>query len=92
MEFQRKETYDLADLRQIVEILRAPDGCPWDREQTHHSIRNNFIEETYEAVEAIDREDAPLLQEELGDVLFQVLFHSQLEAEAGRFKIGRAHV
>ncbi len=85
MEFQRKETYDLADLRQIVEILRAPDGCPWDREQTHHSIRNNFIEETYEAVEAIDREDAPLLQEELGDVLFQVLFHSQLEAEAGRF-------
>ena len=47
MEFQRKETYDLADLRQIVEILRAPDGCPWDREQTHHSIRNNFIEETY---------------------------------------------
>lgn len=85
MEFQRKETYDLADLRQIVEILRAPGGCPWDREQTHHSIRNNFIEETYEAVEAIDREDAPLLQEELGDVLFQVLFHSQLEAEAGRF-------
>ena len=87
MEFQRKETYDLADLRQIVEILRAPDGCPWDREQTHHSIRNNFIEETYEAVEAIDREDAPLLQEELGDVLFQVLFHSQLEAEAGRFTL-----
>lgn len=83
--FQRKQRYNLADLRRILEILRAPGGCPWDREQTHRSIRNNFIEETYEAVEAIDNGNATLLQEELGDVLFQVLFHCQLEAEQGRF-------
>ena len=83
--FQRKQRYNLADLRRILEILRAPGGCPWDREQTHRSIRNNFIEETYEAVEAIDTGDTALLQEELGDVLFQVLFHCQLEAEQGHF-------
>lgn len=87
MAFQRKERYDLADMRQIVQILRAPGGCPWDREQTHRSIRNNFIEETYEAVEAIDTGDAALLQEELGDVLFQVLFHCQIEAEQGTFTL-----
>lgn len=85
MEFQRKEKYSMEDLLQIMKLLRAPDGCPWDREQTHQSIRNCFIEETYEAVEAIDTEDATLLQEELGDVLLQVLFHAQLEQEAGRF-------
>lgn len=62
-----------------------PGGCPWDREQTHQSIRNCFIEETYEAVEAIDTEDPVLLQEELGDVLLQVLFHSEIEEEEGRF-------
>lgn len=85
MDFQRKETYDLDDLLQIMKLLRAPGGCPWDREQTHKSIRNCFIEETYEAVEAIDGDDPVLLQEELGDVLLQVVFHAELEAEAGRF-------
>ena len=75
MEFQRKDKYSMDDLLEIMKILRAPGGCPWDREQTHQSIRNCFIEETYEAVEAIDTEDPVLLQEELGDVLLQVLFH-----------------
>lgn len=85
MDFQYKETYDISDLIRIMRILRAPDGCPWDRVQTHESIRQNFIEETYEAVEAIDKGDSPLLKEELGDVLMQVIFHSLMEEEAGRF-------
>ena len=73
----------MEDLLEIMRILRK--ACPWDREQTHESIRMNFIEETYEAIEAIDTQDADLLQEELGDVLLQVVFHAQMEAEAGRF-------
>ncbi len=85
MDFQRKETYTIEDLLQIVRILRSPGGCPWDREQTHQSIRACLIEETYEAVEAIDTEDTELLKEELGDVLLQVVFHADLETEAGRF-------
>lgn len=85
MDFQYKEAYDISDLIHIMRILRAPDGCPWDRVQTHESIRQNFIEETYEAVEAIDKGDSPLLKEELGDVLMQVIFHSLMEEEAGRF-------
>lgn len=85
MDFQYKETYDISDLIRIMRILRAPDGCPWDRVQTHESIRQNFIEETYEAVEAIDKGDSTLLKEELGDVLMQVIFHSLMEEEAGRF-------
>ena len=68
-----RDRYSMDDLLQIMKILRAPGGCPWDREQTHQSIRNCFIEETYEAIEAIDTEDPILLQEELGDVLLQVL-------------------
>ena len=63
MNFTEKENYNFNDLVEIVKILRAPDGCPWDREQTHKSIRSNFIEETYEAVEAIDTEDNDLLKE-----------------------------
>lgn len=86
-DFPNKETYTLDDLRTLVRILRAEDGCPWDREQTHQSIRRDFIEETYEAVEAIDRDDPVLLREELGDVLFQVLFHAQIEEENGRFTL-----
>ena len=85
MEFKKKDKYSMDDLLQIMKILRAPGGCPWDREQTHQSIRNCFIEETYEAIEAIDTEDPILLQEELGDVLLQVLFHSEIEQEEGRF-------
>jgi len=82
-----KDTYTFEDLRTIMVILRSEDGCPWDREQTHRSIRQNFIEETYEVVEAIDTEDPKLLREELGDVLLQVIFHARMEEEAGRFDI-----
>ena len=82
-----KTKYDFADLCRVMEILRGEGGCPWDREQTHESIRKNFIEETYEVVEAIDTKDAHLLCEELGDVLLQVVFHTQIEREAGRFTI-----
>ena len=73
------------DLLVLMECLRAPDGCPWDREQTHRSIRQCFLEETYEALEAIDTENAALLVEVLGDVLFQVVFHAQLEKEKNSF-------
>ena len=85
MDFKFKEAYNINDLVKIMKLLRAPDGCPWDRVQTHQSIRQNFIEETYEAVEAIDKDDAELLREELGDVLMQVIFHSVMEEEKGRF-------
>ena len=68
-----------------MELLRSGDGCPWDREQDHHSIRKNFLEEVYEVVEAIDTEDSALLCEELGDVLLQVVFHARIEEEAGGF-------
>ncbi len=81
VDFTFKPVYDISDLLQIMSILRGEDGCMWDREQDHHSIRNNFIEETYEVVEAIDEEDPVLLQEELGDVLLQVVFHAQMEKE-----------
>ena len=76
-----KESYDIEDLRKILEILRSAEGCPWDREQTHESIIRGFIEETYEVVEAIEKNDAKLLCEELGDVLLQIIFHSRLEEE-----------
>lgn len=85
MDFRFKEGYNITDLIEIMRALRAPDGCPWDKVQTHESIRRNFIEETYEAVEAIDKADYDLLKEELGDVLMQVVFHSIMEEETGRF-------
>lgn len=85
MDFLPKDTYNAEDLAQIVHILRSPGGCPWDREQTHASIRMNFIEEAYEAVEAIDAGDAGMLAEELGDVLLQVALHAEMEAELGVF-------
>lgn len=85
MDFQFKDVYNITDLVRIMHILRAPNGCPWDRVQTHESIRQNFIEETYEAIEAIDKGDIPLLREELGDVLMQVIFHSVMEEETGNF-------
>ena len=87
MDFKRKDFYTIDDLVHIVELLRDPDeGCDWDKVQTHESIRQNFIEETYEAVDAIDKKDKELLQEELGDVLLQVLLHSQMEKEEGTFE------
>ena len=86
MDFEIKERYDINDLVKIIEMLRDPvDGCPWDKVQTHLSIRKNFIEETYEAIEAIDLDDKELMKEELGDVLMQVLLHSQFEAEENVF-------
>ena len=85
MEYPQKERYDFNDLVEIVRILRAPGGCPWDMAQTHRSIRSNFIEETYEAIEAIDTGDTALLREELGDVLLQVALHTEMEREAGSF-------
>ena len=83
-EILQKNVYDASDLAKIVEILRAPGGCPWDREQTHESIRNDLIEETYEVIEAIDKKDPELLREELGDVLWQVAMHAEMEREEGR--------
>ncbi len=77
--------YTFEDLVTVVELLRSEGGCPWDREQTHKSIRNDFIEETYEVIEAIDTEDPVLLREELGDVLLQVVFHARIEEEQDVF-------
>ena len=87
MDFQFKDKYDFDDLVEIVRCLRLPDGCPWDKEQTHKSIRQDFIEETYEVIEAIDNDDSAGLREELGDVLLQVVFHTQIERENGVFDI-----
>lgn len=70
-----------------IAALRAPNGCPWDREQTHESIARNMIEEAYEAVDAIEQYDAPHLREELGDVLLQVVLQSQIAADAGEFTV-----
>lgn len=87
IDFIGKPNYTFSDLVQLVKILRAPEGCPWDRVQTHESIRRNFIEEVYEACEAIDKKDPALLREELGDVLLHVVFHADLEEDAGNFTI-----
>ena len=72
---------------EIIRVLRAPGGCPWDMEQTHKSIRNDFIEETYEVIEAIDNNDPVLLREELGDALLQIVFHARISEEAGEFNV-----
>jgi len=81
------EHKNLEELIEVIRRLRAPDGCPWDREQTHSSLRPNMLEEAYEAVDAIDDNDMPHLREELGDVLLQVLLHSQIASENGDFDI-----
>jgi len=87
VDFQCTKSYTVEDLREIIALLRSDKGCPWDREQTHESIRRNFLEETYEACEAIDSGDTDLLREELGDVLTQVIFHARIEEEAGNFNL-----
>lgn len=87
MSFKEKSNYKFEDLVEIMKLLRAPGGCPWDREQDHKSIRQNFIEETYEVIEAIDNEDKELLKEELGDVMLQVVFHAEMESEKNEFNI-----
>ncbi len=82
-----EQKHDFNSLRELVEVLRSEGGCPWDREQTHASIRADIIEETYEVIEAIDNSNPTLLREELGDVMFQVIFHSRIEEEDGRFTV-----
>lgn len=82
-----KKYKNLEELIDVVAKLRAPDGCPWDREQTHTSLRPNMLEEAYEAVDAIDENDMTHLREELGDVLLQVLLHSQIASEYNEFTL-----
>ena len=83
--FEIKERYDINDLREIMKELRSEHGCPWDKVQTHESIRMDVLEEAYEVAEAIDSKDPALLKEELGDLLLQVVFHSELEDEQNSF-------
>ena len=80
--------YSMDDLLLIMQVLRSENGCPWDKEQTHQSIRQDFLEECYEAVEAIEADSVPMMREELGDVLLQVVFHCQIEAEQSHFTFG----
>ncbi|MBE6668431.1 MAG: nucleoside triphosphate pyrophosphohydrolase [Ruminococcaceae bacterium] len=82
-----KDEYGFDDLVMIMEVLRSEQGCPWDREQTHKSIRKDLIEETYEVIEAIDTDDPVLLREELGDLLLQIVFHARIEEEKDTFDI-----
>lgn len=77
----------LLDLIKVQAVLRAPDGCPWDQEQTHRSLARHLLEETYELLEAIDANDANRIRDELGDVLLQVTFHAQISADAGGWDI-----
>jgi tetrapyrrole methylase family protein/MazG family protein len=82
---------DLSRFSALVDIiarLRAPDGCPWDRKQTHASLRENLLAECYEVLEALDEEDPAKLRDELGDLLMQVVLHAQIASEAGEFGLG----
>lgn len=85
--FECKNFYTVSDLQKLIAFLRCEHGCPWDREQTHQSIRRNLLEEAYEACEAIDTDNTALLLEELGDVLTQVIFHAQIKEEQGQFTL-----
>lgn len=86
-ELLAKQSYDVYDLAQIVSLLRSEHGCPWDKVQTHTSIKSDLIEEAYEVLEAIDCSSADMLREELGDVLLQVVFHADIEKDAGNFSL-----
>lgn len=89
-EFLPEQSFDDVDIQPLVDVmrtLREPGGCPWDREQTHKSIRSNMIEEVYEYLEAVDADDTEGMREELGDVLMQVVFHARMAEEAGRFDL-----
>jgi tetrapyrrole methylase family protein/MazG family protein len=79
----------LESFHEIIAHLRAPDGCPWDREQTHQTLRNNLLEETYEALEALDADDPDHMREEFGDLLLQITLHSQIAGENGEFNIAQ---
>lgn len=85
IDYTFKDSYNCDDFIEIMKLLRAPGGCPWDAEQTHQSIKKNLIEETYEVIEAINKDDKDLLCEELGDLLMQVVFHAVMEEEQGNF-------
>ena len=86
LDWNPQPPYTAEQLLQVIRILRDPEnGCPWDKVQTHASIRKNFLEETCEVLEAIDADDPAMLREELGDVLMQVAFHTCMEQETGRF-------
>ena len=86
-DFQFKSNYNVYDLAEIVKVLRSEQGCPWDKVQTHQSIRKDFLEEVYEVIEAIDADSVPMLKEELGDVLLQVVFHCEIETEKKNFDL-----
>jgi len=82
-----KSKYDFNDFVEIIQILRSPNGCPWDREQTHESLKSNLIEESYEFLSEIDKNNIDEIKEELGDVLLQILLHSQIAKEENKFDI-----
>ena len=88
MSVDRKACESFSKLLAVVRRLRGENGCPWDRVQTHESLRRYLIEETYEVVEAIDAGDSVALREELGDLLLQILFHADIEERAGHFDVG----
>lgn len=85
VDFVCKESYDLGDFIALIDYLRSPKGCPWDREQTHESIRRNVLEEAYEVCEAIDEGKPEHLCEELGDLLMQVILHASMAKDEGQF-------
>jgi len=81
---------EFAALVDIIARLRAPDGCPWDRKQTHASLRKNLLQECYEVLEALDSGESGKLCDELGDLLMQIVLHAQIATEAGEFELGEA--
>lgn len=85
--FKQQEHFSFEDVCALIQFLRSPEGCPWDRVQTHQSVRRGVIEEAYEVAEAIDRADDPMMIEELGDLLMQVLFHADIAKAEGRFSM-----
>jgi tetrapyrrole methylase family protein/MazG family protein len=89
VKYEKKSDYTIDDLLEIMRILRSPEGCPWDREQSHTTIKKNMIEEAYEAAEAIEKNDEAALCEELGDVLLQIVFHAQMAKEIGEFDFNK---
>ena len=86
-ELLSKDSFDINDLADIVVILRSENGCPWDKVQTHKSIKKDFLEEVYEVMEAIDCDSPEMMREELGDVLLQVVFHTVIETENNNFRL-----
>lgn len=86
-DFCIKEQYSFDELREIMCFLRSPEGCPWDREQTHESIKGSLVEEAWETVDAIESGKPERIMDELGDVLLQVVFHAQMASEAGHFTL-----